>query len=208
MNKHIIYHENDIDHKVVTEHKSDIVAIDTEAMGLHNHRDRLCVIQLSFGDGIAHIVHLKSTKKVHSPNLLKILQNDDLLKIFHFARFDVAILQHYYGISLSNIYCTKIASRLVRTYSNHHGLKTLCDRLLNIKISKQEQSSYWGSDTLSDEQMEYAAQDVLYLHRLRHELNIMLKREERLQLAHDCFAFIPTRARLDVMGWTDDLLSH
>ncbi len=185
------------------------IAIDTEAMGLNNWRDRLCVVQISNGNGEAHIVHFPQRRYDASPNLKRLLGDPHRTKLFHFARFDVAILMHYLGIEFTNIYCTKIASRLSRTYSDQHGLKDLCAELLGIKLSKQQRSSDWGADLLTKEQMEYASYDVLYLHQLRAALNPMLIREGRMELAHKCFEFIPARAALDLSGWLDfDIFIH
>ncbi len=184
------------------------VAIDTEAMGLDNLRDRLCVVQISDGNGDAHVIHFPQME-FSCPNLRKIIMDNTRQKIFHFARFDVAIIQHYLQIDLSNIYCTKIASRLVRTYTDTHGLKDLCSELLDIKLNKQQRTSDWGAGELSKEQVAYAASDVLYLHELRNRLNHMLKREGREELAKKCFEFIPTRSKLDVMGWNEfDIFQH
>lgn len=183
------------------------IAIDTEAMGLNNHRDRLCVVQLSNGNGDAHLVQFQ--KGVYdAPNLKKLLSKPDT-KIFHFARFDVAILKHYLGIDVYPLFCTKIASKLVRTYTDSHGLKELCRELLGQAISKQQQSSDWGANTLSKDQQEYAAADVLYLHRIRDTLKEMLLREGRLALAQKCFEFLPTRVELDLLGWPEeDIFQH
>ena len=200
----IFYHYNDIAGDVHFPHS---IAIDTEAMGLNNHRDRLCVVQISSGDGSAHLVHFPEGKFT-CPNLLKILSNDLIQKIFHYARFDVAILQYSLSIDIKNIYCTKIASRLVRTYTDLHGLKDLCLDLLGVKISKQQRSSDWGADKLTREQLEYAATDVLHLHKIKAILDEMLVRERRMEIATNCFNFIPTRAMLDVLGWGDDILLH
>lgn len=184
------------------------IAIDTEAMGLNNHRDRLCVVQLSDGSGDSHIVHFPEPK-FDCPNLRRVLTDESREFIFHFARFDVAIIKHYLDININSIFCTKIASRLSRTYTDGHGLKDLCAEVLNVKINKQQQSSDWGAKELSKEQVEYAAQDVLHLHRLREKLKEMLQREGRLETANSCFAFISTRADLDLMGWLDlDIFSH
>lgn len=185
-----------------------VVAIDTEAMGLNNHRDRLCLVQLSGGDGNAHLVQI-APGKVSAPNLKALLTDAKTTKLFHFARFDVGILQHNLGIDIKNIYCTKIASRLCRTYTDKHSLATLCRELLNIELNKQQQSSDWGHDKLTKEQMVYAADDVLYLHKLREKLDEMLKREGRMKLAQDCFDFLPVRAKLDTGGWPEiDIFSH
>jgi ribonuclease D len=187
---------------------TDSVAIDTETMGLHPHRDRLCVVQLSNGDGSADVVQIP---KDHSdaPNLKALLANPKIIKIFHFARFDLAALYNAFGVMPQPVYCTKIASRLVRTYTDRHGLKDLVREVLNIDLSKQQQSSDWGSQTLSDAQMAYAASDVLHLHGLRERLDSMLAREGRTELAKACFEFLPTRARLDLAGWdTEDIFAH
>lgn len=184
------------------------IAIDTEAMGLHNIRDRLCVVQLTDGKDDIHVVHFP-TPQYECPNLKALLLDKQKQKIMHFARFDIAILQHYLQIDISNIFCTKIASRLTRTYTEYHGLKDICSELLGVKISKQQQSSDWGGECLTPEQIEYAAADVAHLHRLRDKLTIMLKREDRLNLAKSCFDFLPTRAKLDIAGWEYlDIFAH
>ena len=184
------------------------VAIDCETMGLNFHRDRLCLVQLSCGDGIAHMVQIAAGQN-SAPNLCKLLANSKILKIFHFGRFDIAALLKTFGILTSPVYCTKIASKLVRTYTDRHGLKNLLQELLDIDISKHQQSSDWGSETLTDAQLEYAASDVLYLHRLKDELDLRLNREGRLDLAKSCFDFLPTRARLDLSGWPEtDIFAH
>ncbi len=184
------------------------VAIDTETMGLHPHRDRLCVVQLSGGDGTADVVRI-ARDQTHAPNLEALLRDPGVVKIFHFARFDVAALFHRFGVMTTPVYCTKIASKLARTYTDRHGLKDLLRELLGIEISKQQQSSDWGADTLSDAQLAYAASDVLHLHRLRDRLGEMLQREGRAEVAAACFGFLPTRARLDLMGWPEtDIFSH
>ena len=186
---------------------SNCIAIDTETMGLDFRRDRLCLVQISDGDGFAHLVQIK--KDTHYPNLSKVLMNDDIKKIFHFARFDLAAIQKHMGIFCKNIYCTKIASKLVRTYTDRHGLKELCKELVNIDISKQKQSSDWGNEDLSHEQLKYAASDVLYLHKIKSTLDIILERENRKELAETLFAFIGTRAHLDLNGWHEpDIFSH
>ncbi|WP_299152807.1 ribonuclease H-like domain-containing protein [uncultured Tateyamaria sp.] len=185
-----------------------IVAIDCETMGLHPHRDRLCVVQLSGGDGHAHIVQIKKGQPT-APNLCKLLTDPDVLKLFHFGRFDIAAMQNAFGAVTAPVYCTKIASRLIRTYTDRHGLKNLLQELLQIDISKQQQSSDWGADILSDAQLEYAASDVLYLHKLRDELNKRLVREGRMDVAQACFDFLPMRANLDLIGWPDtDIFAH
>ena len=185
-----------------------IVAIDCETMGLNFHRDRLCLVQLSGGDGIAHMVQIAAGQN-SAPNLCKLLTNEKILKVFHFGRFDIAVLLKTFGILTSPVYCTKIASKLVRTYTDRHGLKNLLQELLDTDISKQQQSSDWGSETLTDAQLEYAASDVLYLHSLKNELDLRLKREGRLDLAKSCFDFLPTRAMLDLAGWPEtDIFAH
>jgi ribonuclease D len=184
------------------------VAIDTETMGLNPHRDRLCVVQMSNGDGSADIVQVP---KGHSdaPNLKKLLADPKITKIFHFARFDLAALYHAFGVMPQSVYCTKIASRLSRTYTDRHGLKDLVREVLNIDLSKQQQSSDWGSDSLSEAQLAYAASDVLHLHALREKLDVMLAREGRTELARACFEFLPSRARLDLQGWElEDIFAH
>lgn len=184
------------------------VAIDTETLGLNPHRDRLCVIQLSNGDGTADVVQIPRGH-TDAPNLKKLLTDPDVTKIFHFARFDVAVLYQYLGVLTTPIYCTKIASRLSRTYTDRHGLKDLVRELLNIDLSKQQQSSDWAADTLSDAQLAYAASDVLHLHALRERLDAMLARESRTDLAKACFEFLPTRGLLDLAGWSEeDIFSH
>jgi ribonuclease D len=187
---------------------TDSVAIDTETMGLNPRRDRLCVVQLSNGDGSADIVQLPKDY-AQAPNLKALLANPKIAKIFHFARFDIAILYQTFGVMPQPLYCTKIASRLARTYTDRHGLKDLVRELLNIDLSKQQQSSDWGSDQLSEAQLAYAASDVLHLHALRERLDLMLAREGRTELAQACFAFLPTRAKLDLQGWElEDIFAH
>ncbi len=184
------------------------VAIDCETMGLNPHRDRLCVVQLSGGDGDAHIVQIK-LGQTEAPNLCALLENPDVLKLFHFGRFDIAAMLNAFGTVTAPVYCTKIASRLIRTYTDRHGLKNLLQELLNIDVSKQQQSSDWGADTLTDAQLEYAASDVLYLHQLREELNKRLEREGRMDMAQACFDFLPMRAQLDLAGWPEtDIFAH
>lgn len=185
-----------------------IVAIDCETMGLNPHRDRLCVVQLSGGDGNAHLVQI-GKGQTSAPNLEKLLTNPDVLKLFHFGRFDIAAMYNAFGALAAPVYCTKIASKLIRTYTDRHGLRYLLQELLNVDISKQQQSSDWGASKLSDAQLDYAASDVLYLHRLREELNTRLVREDRMNLAQACFDFLPTRAQLDLAGWPElDIFSH
>jgi ribonuclease D len=187
---------------------TDSVAIDTETMGLHPHRDRLCVVQMSNGDGSADVVQIPKGF-TDAPNLKALLANPKITKIFHFARFDLAALYNALGVMPQPVYCTKIASRLCRTYTDRHGLKDLVREVLNVDLSKQQQSSDWGSDALSDAQLAYAASDVLHLHALRERLNVMLAREGRMDLAQSCFDFLPTRARLDLKGWeTEDIFAH
>jgi ribonuclease D len=187
---------------------TDSVAIDTETMGLHPHRDRLCVVQLSNGDGTADVVQVLKGH-ADAPNLKALLGNPNITKIFHFARFDLAALYNAFGVMPQPVYCTKIASRLARTYTDRHGLKDLVREVLNIDLSKQQQSSDWGSQTLSDAQLSYAASDVLHLHALRERLDAMLAREGRTGLAQACFGFLPARAKLDLQGWeTEDIFAH
>jgi len=185
-----------------------IVAIDCETMGLHPHRDRLCVVQMSSGDGHAHLVQV-AQGQTEAPNLCAMLTDPNVLKLFHFGRFDIAALQNTFGALTAPVYCTKIASRLVRTYTDRHGLKNLLQELLNEDISKQQQSSDWGADTLTKAQIDYAASDVLHLHKLRDKLDVMLAREGRDELAQACFRFLPTRALLDLEGWPEtDIFAH
>ncbi len=185
-----------------------IVAIDCETMGLNPHRDRLCVVQLSGGDGDAHIVQI-SKGQSEAPNLVAMLTDPKVLKIFHFGRFDIAVMMHAFGVQTAPVYCTKIASRLVRTYTDRHGLKNLLQELLNIDISKQQQSSDWGAEMLSEAQLDYAASDVLYLHQLREALDERLAREGRAEMAQACFDFLPMRAKLDLDGWPEtDIFAH
>ena len=187
---------------------NDSVAIDTETMGLHPHRDRLCVVQLSSGDGSADVVQIPQGH-ADAPHLKALLADPRITKIFHFARFDIAMLYHTFGVMPQPVYCTKIASRLSRTYTDRHGLKDLVRELLNIDLSKQQQSSDWGSQSLSEAQLAYAASDVLHLHALRERLDAMLAREGRLELAQSCFEFLPTRAKLDLQGWeAEDIFAH
>jgi len=186
----------------------NIVAIDCETMGLNPGRDRLCVVQLSSGDGHTHIVQIEKNQK-KAQNLTSLLQNENILKLFHFGRFDIAILYSTFGHLTSPVYCTKIASKIARTYTDRHGLKNLLTELLEIDISKQQQSSDWGAKTLTKAQIEYAATDVLHLHSLREKLNEILEREDRTDLASECFKFLPFRAVLDVKGWNEvDIFEH
>lgn len=185
-----------------------VVAIDCETMGLHPHRDRLCVIQMSGGDGNAHLVQIAKGQS-EAPNLCKMLTDPKVLKLFHFGRFDIAAMQNAFGVVTAPVYCTKIASKLIRTYTDRHGLKNLLQELLSIDISKQQQSSDWGAEKLTKAQLEYAASDVLYLHKLRTELNKRLIREDRMAVAQACFDFLPMRANLDLLGWPEqDIFSH
>lgn len=184
------------------------VAVDTETQGLSMVRDKLCLVQLSAGDGDAHIVQVDRSN-YDCPNLKALMSDRDVEKIFHFARFDVAVMKRDLGVDLTPVYCTKIASGLVRTYTDGHGLKNLCKELLNVDLSKQQQSSDWASDSLSQAQLSYAASDVLYLHQLQRILTARLMREDRMHLAQACFEFLPTRAELDLAGWHDvDIFSH
>ncbi|WP_299563197.1 ribonuclease D [uncultured Sulfitobacter sp.] len=185
-----------------------MVAIDCETMGLHPHRDRLCVVQISSGDGNAHLIQI-AKGQTDAPNLCRLLEDANVLKLFHFGRFDIAAMHNTFGAVAAPVYCTKIASRLVRTYTDRHGLAKLLQELLGVDISKQQQSSDWGADALTQAQIDYAASDVLYLHRLRKALNIMLEREGRMDIAQACFDFLPMRARLDLEGWPDtDIFAH
>lgn len=184
------------------------VAIDCETMGLNPQRDRLCVVQLSGGDGNAHIVQIAKGQR-DAPNLCALLVNPDVLKLFHFGRFDIAAMFHAFGALAAPVYCTKIASRMVRTYTDRHGLRNLTHELIGVDISKQQQMSDWGAPTLTDAQLEYAASDVLHLHRLKEVLDARLEREGRTDIAQACFDFLPTRARLDLAGWPDtDIFAH
>ena len=184
------------------------LAIDTETMGLNLQRDRLCLLQMSNGDGNAYLINFIN-RNFETPNLKKLLLDKTRCKIFHYARFDLAAIKKYLAIDLENIFCTKVASKLVRTYTDSHGLKELCRELLSIQISKQQQSSYWGSTELSPEQQEYAAKDVLYLHKIRSILQKMLDEENRSEMAQQIFKFLPIRANLDLMGWNDiDIFMH
>lgn len=184
------------------------VAIDTETMGLKPGRDRLCLVQLSAGDGHAHLVQIEAGQ-TKAPNLVKLLGDKKVLKIFHFARFDIAVLKAYLNVDCTPVYCTKTASKLCRTFTDRHGLKDLCKDMLGVEISKQQQSSDWGADTLGEEQKNYAASDVLYLHELKEKLDVMLKREGRDHLLKACCEFLPARAQLDLEGWADvDIFVH
>ena len=185
-----------------------VVAIDCETMGLNPHRDRLCLIQMSGGDGDCHLIQVAKDQK-DAPNLRKLLENPDVLKLFHFGRFDIAAMYHAFGALASPVYCTKIASKMTRTFTDRHGLKVLLQDLVGIDISKQQQQSDWGAESLSDAQLDYAASDVLYLHKLKEELDARLAREGRTSLAQACFDFLPTRAKLDLAGWPEtDIFAH
>jgi ribonuclease D len=190
-----------------------VVAVDTETMGLNPHRDRLCLVQLSSGDGHAHLVQLRPERLggtgFSCPNLKRLLADESVTKLMHFARFDVAVLQHSLGITVSPVRCTKIAARLVRTFTDRHGLRDLCRELLGVEISKQQQTSDWGAAELTSDQLAYAASDVFYLHALWDKLEALLRRENRLELAEACFAFLPARGRLDLLGYEDpDIFAH
>ena len=186
----------------------DSVAIDTETLGLNPHRDRLCVVQLSPGDGSADVVQIAAGQR-RAPNLEKLLSDRSVTKIFHFGRFDIAVLHKAFGVEIGPVYCTKIASKLTRTYTDRHGLKDLTRELLGVDLSKQQQSSDWAAETLSEAQLAYAASDVLHLHALRARLDAMLSREGRTDIAEACFRFLPDRAKLDLMGWPEsDIFAH
>jgi ribonuclease D len=205
MNPIVKLHRNDLPPGLTF---SGSVAVDTETLGLKPHRDRLCVVQLSAGDRTAHLVQLDG-KDWSAPRLRALLSDRALLKIFHFARFDLAALDRHLGVLAEPVYCTKIASKLARTYTDRHGLKDLCSELLGIDLSKQQQSSDWGAEKLSDQQKHYAAADVLYLHDLKAKLDSMLQREGRTAIAEACFQFLPTRATLDLAGFDDvDIFAH
>jgi ribonuclease D len=183
------------------------IAVDTETMGLDPYRDRLCLVQLSEGDGKAVLVQF--TGNYDAPELKRLLADESVLKLFHFGRFDIAVLKHYFGVTPRPVYCTKVASRLARTFTDRHGLKDLCKELLGIELSKQQQSSDWGAAELTPDQLSYAASDVLHLHALRQKLDVMLKREGRESLALACFDFLPVRAELDLKGWSEiDPFAH
>ena len=185
-----------------------VVAIDCETMGLNPHRDRLCLIQMSGGDGHVHLVQVVRGQTV-APNLCAMLKNPDVLKLFHFGRFDIAALYHAFGTLTAPVYCTKIASKLIRTFTDRHGLKYLLGDLIGVDISKFQQMSDWGAETLTPAQLDYAASDVLYLHRLKVELDRMLAREGRTEIAQSCFDFLPARAQLDLIGWPElDIFAH
>jgi len=216
MNIH--FHKNDLpDHvSFVKKDFKGAIAIDTEAMGLRTERDRLCLVQLSAGDGDCHLVQIPKVagslggSKIHTaPNLKTVFENQNIIKIFHYGRFDIAAIKHYLGITVTPVFCTKIASKLVRTYTDRHGLKDLCKSFLNVELSKEEQTSDWGAERLSQDQLKYAAQDVLYLHTLKEKLEALLVREGRMEIAQKCFEFLPTLAEMDHLGYTGEtILCH
>lgn len=202
----IRFHKHDLPD--LSNYDVDAVAIDTETLGLNPHRDRLCVVQISPGDGTADVIQIAPGQK-KAPNLTSLLRNRKVTKLFHYGRFDIAVLYNAFGAMAEPVFCTKIASRLTRTYTDRHGLKDICSELLGVSLSKQQQSSDWAAATLSPEQLEYAASDVLYLHRLRDVLAGRLERDGRMKEADACFRFLPTRARLDLMGWgEEDIFAH
>jgi ribonuclease D len=202
----IRFHEGDL--ADLSAYDVDAIAIDTETLGLNPHRDRLCVVQISPGDGSADVIQIAAGQK-RAPNLVSLLRNRKITKIFHYGRFDLAVLYHAFGAMPEPVFCTKIASRLVRTYTDRHGLKDICSELLGVSLSKVQQSSDWAAATLSPEQLDYAASDVLYLHRLREVLTGRLDRDGRAAEAAACFKFLPTRAKLDLMGWgEEDIFAH
>lgn len=206
----IHFHEGDLpaDLDLKAQARDGAVAIDSETMGLKPVRDRLCLVQLSAGYGDAHLVRFKRGE-YDAPNLNRLLTDPEVVKLFHFARFDLAAFQAYLGVTCRPVYCTKVAAKLVRTFTDRHGLRDLCRELLGVEISKQQQTSDWGAETLSQEQMAYAASDVLHLHDLRVKLDDMLAREGRAELAEACFRFLPARAALDLGGWDEpDILAH
>ena len=207
MSNHIIrFHKGDLPD--LSRYAVDAVAIDTETLGLNPHRDRLCVVQISPGDGSADVIQIAPGQK-RAPNLVSLLRDRKVTKLFHFGRFDIAVLQHAFGVMAEPVFCTKIASRLTRTYTDRHGLKDICNELLGVSLSKQQQSSDWAAETLSAAQLEYAASDVLYLHRLKAVLEQRLERDGRAKQAEACFKFLPTRSELDLMGWPeDDIFAH
>lgn len=202
----VYYHEEDLPEGVLA---PGAVAVDTETMGLFTTRDRLCLVQISDGEGDEHLVRFANGSAYDAPNLKAVLADPERIKLYHYARFDLAALEHYLGIMAAPVFCTKIASKLVRTYTDRHGLKNLVNELLGAEISKQQQSSDWGADTLSNAQREYAASDVRFLHKMRVILIERLEREGRMEMAQACFEFLPTRARLDIAGWAEnDIFSH
>lgn len=199
-------HRNDLPD--LSNYQVDAVAIDTETLGLNPHRDRLCVVQISPGDGTADVIQI-DRGQTEAPNLVQLLKDPAITKIFHFGRFDLAVMDNAFGVMAKPVFCTKIASRLTRTYTDRHGLKEICSELLEVSLSKQQQSSDWAAETLSQAQLEYAASDVLYLHRLREVLQKRLDRDGRAEEAKACFEFLPTRSKLDLMGWDEqDIFAH
>lgn len=202
----IYFHEEDLPAGVLADGP---VAVDTETMGLHSHRDRLCLLQISDGQGDEHLVRFAPGSHYDAPNLKAVLADPQRLKLYHFARFDLAAIEQYLGVTAAPVYCTKIASRLIRTYTDRHGLKELVRELLGQEISKQQQSSDWGGPELSDAQKDYAASDVRFLHRMKEELDRRLVREGRMEMAQACFDFLPMRAKLDLAGWPEtDIFAH
>ncbi|MET0599740.1 MAG: ribonuclease D [Mesorhizobium sp.] len=202
----IRFHRHDLPD--LSHYRGDAVAIDTETLGLDPHRDRLCLVQLSPGDGTADIVQIAPGQR-EAPNLTTLLADPAVTKLFHYGRFDIAVLFHTFGVLAEPVFCTKIASRLVRTYTDRHGLKDICAELIGVNLSKAQQSSDWGAETLTPEQLDYAASDVLYLHRLREVLVARLARENRTALAEACFRFLPARSQLDLAGWEEtDIFAH
>jgi ribonuclease D len=202
----IRFHRNDLPD--LAHYQVDAVAIDTETLGLKPHRDRLCVVQISPGDGTADVIQI-APGQTQAPNLVALLQDAKITKLFHYGRFDIAVLYHAFGAMAEPVFCTKIASRLTRTYTDRHGLKDICAELIGVNLSKAQQSSDWAAETLSQEQLEYAASDVLYLHRLRDVLAGRLARENRTEEAEACFRFLPTRSKLDLLGWDEeDIFAH
>ncbi|MEM8726099.1 MAG: ribonuclease H-like domain-containing protein [Pseudomonadota bacterium] len=201
------FHEEDLPAGVLE--GTGALAVDTETMGLITHRDRLCVVQISDGSGDEHLVRFSPGSEYEAPNLTTLLADQNRTKLYHYARFDLAAIQYYLGVMAGPVFCTKIASKLTRTYTDRHGLKNLASELLSAEISKQQQSSDWGGPELNEAQREYAASDVRYLHKLRDELTTRLEREGRMEIAQACFDFLPTRALLDIAGWAEhDIFSH
>ena len=202
----IRFHRNDLPD--LAHYEVEAVAIDTETLGLKPHRDRLCVVQISPGDGTADVIQI-APGQTQAPNLVALLRDAKITKLFHYGRFDIAVLYHAFGAMAEPVFCTKIASRLTRTYTDRHGLKDICAELIGVNLSKAQQSSDWAAETLSQEQLEYAASDVLYLHRLREVLAGRLARENRAEEAGACFRFLPTRSKLDLLGWDEeDIFAH
>ena len=200
------FHKNDLPD--LGNYAVEAVAIDTETLGLNPHRDRLCVVQISPGDGTADVIQIAPGQR-EAPNLVSLLRDGNVTKLFHYGRFDLAVLYHAFGVMAEPVFCTKIASRLTRTYTDRHGLKDICAELIGVNLSKIQQSSDWGADQLTPEQIEYAASDVLYLHALRNALSTRLTRDGRAGEAEACFRFLPTRAKLDLMGWDEeDIFAH